>query len=75
VGIDIPWVLTDTIIYHGLLDGLLTKSSYGMGRQDVAILGEPDPRWRRPTSKLSVAEARMCQVMQLRTPEGLCPRR
>jgi hypothetical protein len=43
-GIDIPRVLMDTKTYHGPPDGLPVESSYGMGQQNVASLGQPDPR-------------------------------
>jgi hypothetical protein len=65
----------NTKTYHMPLDGLPAESSYGMGRQDVASLDEPDPTWWRLTSELGVTVAWMYRAMQLQTPKGLYIRR
>jgi hypothetical protein len=64
----------DTKMYHGPPDEPPTGSFYGMGRQEVAGLGKPDPRRQRPTSELGATEALISQVMQLQAPGELCIR-
>jgi hypothetical protein len=44
-------------MYHGPPDGPPTRSSYRMGWQNVAGLGEPDPRRQGPTSELDATES------------------
>jgi hypothetical protein len=61
----------DTKMYHGPSTG----SSYGMGRQDVAGLDEPYPRWQRLTSELGTTEALIFRVVQLQAPGELHIRR
>jgi hypothetical protein len=65
----------NTKTYHGPPGGLPTGSTYGMGRQDVARLGEPDPRLQRSTSELGATKVLISRVMRLQAPEGLYIRR